>query len=183
MLKSLLPRGAAFSVETDSNVHKVCLAVADEFARFDARGENLIEELDPRTTFELLADWERVYGLPDPCLGANQNTAQRINSLVQKITAIGGQTAAYFIAVAAVLGFTITITEFRAHTVDDDVDYSLYGDDWNFAWQVNAPLNTVIEYTVSDTVDDALAVFGNAQLECVLQALKPAHTVIIFSYT
>jgi uncharacterized protein YmfQ (DUF2313 family) len=56
------------------------------------------------------------------------------------------------------------------------------GTDWNFAWQVNSALNTVIELTVEDTVDDPLATFGNDQLECVLEEIKPAHTTIIFAY-
>jgi uncharacterized protein YmfQ (DUF2313 family) len=183
MLKALLPRGVLWNLEDGSTISRVLLALADELARIDARSEDLIREIHPPTTLELLADFERVYGLPDPCLGEDQSTAQRVASLVQKVTSMGGQTAAYYISVAAILGFTITITEFSSHDVEDDVEDPISGDDWNFAWQVNAPLDTVIEITVEDTVEDPLATFGNDQLECVLEALKPAHTTIIFAYT
>jgi uncharacterized protein YmfQ (DUF2313 family) len=182
MLKALLPRGVLWRLEQGSAISNLLLGVSDELARIDARGENLIDEIHAPSTFELLADFERVYGLPDPCLGEDQSTSQRIASVVQRITAIGGQTAAYYIGIAAAIGFTITITEFKAHDVDDDVEYSLLSEAWNFAWQVNAPLNTVGELTVEETVDDALAWFGNEQLECVLEELKPAHTEIIFAY-
>lgn len=182
MLKALLPRGALWNLEEGSNLSRVLLALADELARIDARSEDLIREIHPPTTLELLADFERVLALPDPCLGEDQSTAQRIASVVQKITATGGQTPAYYIGIAAALGFTITITEFSSHDVEDDVESPIYDDAWNFAWQVNAPLETVIEITVEDTVEDPLATFGNDQLECVLNELKPAHTTIIFAY-
>lgn len=183
MLKALLPRGALWNLESDSNLSKSLLAMADELARIDARGDDLIREIDPRTTSELLADFERVYGLPDPCAGEDQSTAQRIASLVAKITSTGGQTKAYYIGIAAALGFTITIDEFSEYEVEDDVESPVYDVAWNFAWQVNAPLETIIELTVEDTVEDPLATFGNDQLECVLEEIKPAHTTIIFAYS
>lgn len=183
MLKALLPRGVLWNLEADSNISKTLLAAADELARIDTRGDDLIREIDPRTTSELLTDFERVYELPDPCLGEDQSTPQRIASLVQKVTAVGGQTAEYYIGVAARLGFTITITEFRKHTVGNKVNDPIYGVAWNFAWQVNAPLNTVGQFVVNNTVADPLAWFGNDQLECVIEALKPAHTEVIFAYT
>lgn len=182
MLKALLPRGALWRLESDSIISKVLLAISDELARVDVRGDDLIREINAPTTLELLPDFENMLGLPDPCLGEDPSTAQRIASVVAKLTATGGQTAAYYISVAAALGFAITIDEFRAHDVDDDVDYPLYDAAWNFAWQVNSALNTIVELTVEDTVDDPLATFGNDQLECVLEEIKPAHTEIIFVY-
>lgn len=167
MLKGLLPRGTAFSVEPETVIGKLALAMADEFARFDVRSVTLIEEFDPRTTSELLTDWERAYGLPDPCAGTTQTVPQRVSSLVQKVIATGGQTKSYFIGLALALGYPITITEFRAYTVEDDVDDLIYELDWNFAWQVNAPI----------------AAAANGQLACVLNYLKPAQTVILFVYT
>ena len=182
MLKALLPRGPLWRLEADSLISRVLLAIADELARIDARADDLIREIHAPTTLELLPDFERVYGLPDPCLGEKPSTPQRIASLIAKITSTGGQTAGYYIGIAAALGFTITVTEFQEFDVEDDVEAPVYGPDWNFAWQVNAPLNTVIELTVEDTADDPLATFGNDQLECVLQALQPAHTTLIFAY-
>lgn len=182
MLKALLPRGVLWDLEDGSAISRVLLGLADELARIDARSEDLIREIHAPTTLELLADFERVYGLPDPCLGEEQSTAQRIASVVQKVTAVGGQTKAYYVGIAAALGFAITIDEFSSHDVEDDVEDPITDDAWNFAWQVNSALDTVIEITVEDTVEDPLATFGNDQLECVLNELKPAHTTIIFAY-
>lgn len=181
--QQLLPRGAAWNLEPGSTLTRLLLGLADEYARVDDRAKVLVDEWDPRTTLELLADWERVYGLPDPCVGSDPSVVQRRNSLVAQIINLGGQTPAYFIAVAAALGFTVTITEFDEYSVEDDVDAFINGPAWAYAWQVNAPLNTVFEMTVDDLVSDPIASWGNEVLECVLERIKPAHTDVLFSYS
>jgi uncharacterized protein YmfQ (DUF2313 family) len=182
-LVQLLPPGPVWRIEADSNLSRLLAGVATEFARVDGRAVDLLNEFDPRTTYELLAEWERVYGLPDPCLGDAPSLAQRRASLIAKVIATGQQTPASYIAIAAALGFTVTITEFMPFTVDSDVDAYLYDDAWAYAWQVNAPLQTVGEFDVESSVDDPLAWWGNDALECVLLELKPAHTHLIFSYS
>lgn len=185
-LQALLPHGAAWPRDDDATITRLLQALADELARVDGRAQQLVEEADPRTTAELFFDWERVAGLPDACaqaFGGDQTMAQRRAALVGRLTTLGGQSPAYFIGLAATLGYAITITEFRAHCVNDDVEYPLYDTAWNFAWQVNAALNTVTEITVDSTADDPLAAWGNALLECVIKRLKPAHTTVLFSYT
>lgn len=173
----LLPYGPAWK-QPDALIQ----ALADASSRTHNRATDLIDEADPRTTDELLADWERIAGLPDPCVTGEQSNAERYAALLAKITALGGQSRAYFIALAAALGNTVTITEFHEYSVDDDVDYPLYGQDWNFAWQVTATATASFEFSVNDTVDDPLASWSNAPLECVLSRYKPAHTVVLFAY-
>lgn len=182
-LQALLPPGAAWTREKDATLSKVLHGFGDELARVDLRGDQLIDEADPRTTFEMLGEWEQVAGLPDTCVGPSQTLAQRRSALLQKLTTLGGQSRAYFIAVALALGFEITISEFLEHTVEDDVEHQLFGADWNFTWQVNSALNTVTEITVEDTAEDPLAWWSNLPLECVINRLKPAHTHVIFAYT
>lgn len=185
-LQALLPPGPAWSKDPQATITKLLGALAGELARVDGRAWQLVEEADPRSTAELFLDWERVMGLPDACaeaFGGEQTTAQRRSALVGKLTTLGGQSAAYYIGLAAALGFAITITEFHEHTVEDDVEHPLYSAAWNFAWQVNAALNTITEITVEDSVEDPLASWGNALLECVINRLKPAHTIVLFSYT
>lgn len=184
-LQALLPQGQAWPRDADAALTQLLRAWADEQARVDGRAADLVEEADPRTTAELLADWERVAGLPDPCveaLAGTQTTAQRRAALVAKLTTIGGQSAAYYIALAASLGYAITVTEFDLHDVDSDVDAPLYGEPWQFAWQVNAAQDTIGVLAVTDSVEDPLAWWGNELLECVISRLKPAHTNALFAY-
>ena len=182
-LQALLPQGPAWPRDAGATLTRLLHSMADELARVDSRAAQLIEETDPRTTTELLNDWERVAGLPDTCVTAAQATAQRRGALHARLTTLGGQNVSYFIALAASLGYTVTITEFRLHTVEDDVEYPLYGHPWQFAWQINAPLNTVGTLSVTDTVADPLAWWGNELLECVIRRLKPAHTHTLFAYS
>ena len=182
-LKALLPQGAAWDLEAASVTSQLLAAIAEELARIDVRARGLIQESDPRTCDETLPDWERVYGLPDLCVGTGQTEAQRRAALVARVVSLGGQTAAYYIGVAAALGYVITVTEFSPYDVEDDVDAFVYGTEWAYAWQVNAALNTVIEMTVDDGVDEPIAQWSNVLLECVLTRLKPAHTHLLFSYS
>ncbi|MDO9235956.1 MAG: DUF2313 domain-containing protein [Aquabacterium sp.] len=185
-LQALLPPGPAWPKDDAASLTRLLTSLAQELARVDGRALQLVEEADPRATAELFADWERVAGLPDACavaFGGDQTVAQRRAALVGRLTTLGGQSAAYFIGLAAALGYAITISEFAEHSVNDDVEHLLYDNAWNFAWQVNAALNTVIELTVEGTVDDPLGAWGNALLECVIKRLAPAHTAVLFSYT
>lgn len=185
-LQALLPPGPAWPKDDDALLTRLLGSVAAELARVDGRAQRLVEEADPRTVAELFADWESVAGLPDSCaaaFGGDQTMAQRRAALVGRLTTLGGQSPAYFIGLAAALGYAISITEFSAHTVNDDVEYPLYDTAWNFAWQVNSALNTITDITVDSTVEDPIAAWGNALLECVINRLKPAHTTVLFSYT
>lgn len=185
-LQALLPPGPAWPKDDNATLTRLLSGLSVELARVNGRAVQLLEEADPRTTAELFLDWERVAGLPDTCaiaFGGDQTLAQRRAALLGRLATLGGQTPAYFIGVAAALGYAITITEFHAHTVNDDVNHPLYDVAWNFAWQVNAALNTITTLTVIGTVADPLASWGNALLECVINRLKPAHTSVIYSYT
>jgi uncharacterized protein YmfQ (DUF2313 family) len=184
-LQELLPQGPAWPRE-DSYITRLLNGLSQELARVDGRALALASEADPRSTGELLADWERVTGLPDECavaFGGEQSTAQRRAALLSRLTNLGGQSAAYFQTLAAAMGYTVTVEDFTQHTVEDDVDHPLYSDAWAFVWQVNGVLNEVTEITVEDTVDDPIASWGSALLECVIDRLKPAHTNVLFSYT
>ncbi|MCM0018494.1 MAG: DUF2313 domain-containing protein [Tagaea sp.] len=178
----LLPPGPAWTVEPGSTRHRALEALAAEFARIDARMGDLLEESDPRTTLELLPEWERVAGLPDPCAGQATTIAERRARLVRALTARGGQSRAYFIGVAAALGFAVTIEEFFPFVCVSDCDDSLNPDPWRFVWRVRAPETTVWPFTVGSGCDEPLASWGNAVLECVIWCLAPAHTQVLFAY-
>jgi uncharacterized protein YmfQ (DUF2313 family) len=87
----------------------------------DGRAADLLEiESDPRSTVELLPDWERNWGLPDPCIQSPQTVSQRQFALVQRMTIQGGQSRQFFIDIAKQIGYDITITEYRPFQVGLD---------------------------------------------------------------
>lgn len=186
-LQALLPMGAAWPREDDAVLTRLLAAAADELARVDARSAQLLAEADPRTTGEMLADWERNAGLPDQCVvlsGQTQGAVQRRTALVNRLTQLGGQSVAYFTRLAASYGYTVSISEYKpfragASRSGDQISNG----DWAYAWKVSAPLNTVTPFRSGQSVSgDAVAAWGNNALECVFARFKPAHTTIIFTY-
>lgn len=184
-LQALLPSGPAWTRDPQALLTRLLDSLAEELARVDDRAAALIDEADPRTTYEMLADWERVAGLLpySQVDGTPLSIAQRRDNLISRMTEIGGQSPAYFIALAAKMGFTVTITEFREWNVGDDVEAGLYGSEWNFAWRINTPQVTAAEWSVEDDVEAPFAaIWLNTILESVLHEDKPAHTVLLFNY-
>jgi len=182
-LVALLPHGPAWSVEDSNFASQLLNGFAQELARIQARADALIDEADPRSSYELLSDLERNFGLPTDCMaGIDQSLQQRRNALVSQMVSVGGQSRAYFIALAAAAGFTITITEFRPFTVGMTVADPLYGAEWAYAWQVNAQGAAVTHFTVASGVNESLSAWGNELLECLLKRYKPAHTALNFLY-
>lgn len=183
-LIALQPPGLALPRGLESTWAKLLHAIADELARAEVRAGQLRDETDIRTTSELLADWERVAGLPDPCVAATQTLAERREALVQRLVNLGGQSRQFFIDLAARLGYTVTIAEPKPFRVNvNAAGDPLYADEWSFVWQVQAPAGIVRDFRVNENaVGDALRSWGDELLECVVGRLKPAHTLVQFSY-
>jgi len=184
-LKTLLPPGQAFPREAGTTLHKLLEGMAIELARVDGRGESLPFEANPASTIEMLVDWERVAGLPDKCSGVLEETLQgRRNALLTKLTSTGGQSAEYFIGLAASLGYTVTIEEFRPFRAGmSRAGDPLTNGPWVHTWLVRAPEVSVTEFRAGlSAAGERLRTWGNDTLECKLNQLKPAHTIALFAY-
>jgi len=184
-LLSLLPQGLPWPRETATVLGQWLGSWADTLARVDTRAADLLDECDPRTTVQRLADWERAYGLPDPCLGALGDDALRRAALLVRVTGQGGQSPAYYLALAAALGFSASITEFDViHDVTQPVTAALTGTAWAYRWTLHLDVTVPVQHwRVDGRVDTALGSWvGNAALECLLRRLKPAHTLLVISY-
>jgi uncharacterized protein YmfQ (DUF2313 family) len=132
---SLLPHGQAWPKHSlESVLWGTCDGLCEYWGFVDSRAADLLEqESDPRTTIELLPDWERNWGLPDPCYTAPQTIGEREKALVLRMTLMGGQSRQWFIDFAAFIGYDITITEYRPFMVGLDRcgDNRVYGDGSN----------------------------------------------------
>ena len=150
----LLPQGEAWPRHPESILYKVVQGLAAYWGFVDARAADLLErESDPRTTIELLPDWERNWGLPDPCYEAPQTIDQRQQALVMRMTMLGSASREFFIGVAAQIGYTITITEYRTFVVGIDSvgDARVYGE----AGAPNPPMRNVWGNPIMDARGDA----------------------------
>jgi len=181
-LQALLPTGSAWPRDADAGLTLTLESLAEELARIDARADDLVEEADPRTTSELLPEWERVAALPSPCVTEAQSVDQRRAALVAKLILLGGQSPDFFIDLAAGLGLTITIKEGRplraGKSKAGDPCYSALG---RFIWHIHHPDVVVSHLHAGSKAGDPVnKITVPSGLGC-LGLYAPAHTIVYFS--
>lgn len=172
-LMALAPQGAAWSRESGTTLRGLFEGMADELARVDGRAADLMVQTDPRVVTEMLADWERAYGLPDGCVTAEPTPDGRRLALHHKVASLGGQSGPYFVGMSALLGYLTDVETFRPSRLPLTLPTPLLGRPWAFAWRVAV-------YGPLELTEDPI--YASADIECVIQRLKPAHTVVSFDY-
>lgn len=143
--------------------------------------EQLVAEIDPRSTYSLLEDFERVYGLPDECIElTNPTVSERRLAVVQQIVARGSQTPAYYEALAVALGYEgARVKEYTPWTCLSLCNEPIAVDGWRHVWAIQAPQAERITYfTCNSPCVEPLANWSAIEaLSCAINRLKPAHTV------
>jgi uncharacterized protein YmfQ (DUF2313 family) len=170
LLQALLPPGACWSTDPNANITALLNALADQRAGVHASAGVFSEvESDPAQTQQLLPEWENDYGLPDPCMPSGAPVATRQALLLAKIAQTGGQSRQYFIGLAAILGYTITITEFQptrcGHFRAGD---HLVAFEMRFVWRVTI---TAVAPTLLNP---------GTVLQCIFNRIRPPQTQIQF---
>lgn len=183
-LDALLPPGPAWDADLEPFHGDVLGALGGGLSRVHGRADDLLVETDPRTTYELLGRWERVLGLPDECTLPGASLAERRAAVVAKFLSLGGMSRGYYLALAASLGYPgATITEFRPFTCESACDDGLDPAPWGSVWVLNLPgSDRRREMTCESDCDEALATWGDTQVECVVSKQAPAHTILHFAY-
>ena len=193
---SYLPRGSAWRTDyvADSNdnsfLHRFWRAVAEPVCDLYAKAWELAMQSTACTVTSGIGDWETEFGLPDPCVAAASTFADRVAALREKVAGEGGGSIAYFVCVAARLGYTITISEprffeFGLSSFDGDQS-DAFAPDMKAYWIVHVAgaLPKYFEFGASSFGYDRFSDFTSAlDLECVFNARKPAHTTLIFDYS
>lgn len=183
-LRSLFPTGRAWSREPDALQGQLVAGLAPTLVRLDARAQTLLVDAFPATTVELLPEWEASLGLPDQCEGPDHVVEQRRQQVVNRLVNTGGQSKAYFLDVLARLGFAdCEITEYTPFKADVSVaDWPVYDESWTHAWRVNVPGLRIFEFKADiSTADEPLLTISDQVIFCVIEALKPAHTLVIYT--
>lgn len=183
MLALSLP---GYTRSTDSIWAAQLLPAATEAAHFEATAEAMATEIDPRSAFYMLTDWQKLFG-PDPygidTIG--MSTAQRQAYYYQRLLDRGGQSIAFFVGLGAALGETISITE-SPQTVYGTAVYgrNVYCESPNqFMWRVNLPPAYMARATYgSARYGDCYGTITPNPVVPLIKALAPAHTLPVFSY-
>jgi uncharacterized protein YmfQ (DUF2313 family) len=196
---SLLPQGQAWPRHAESTLVRACTGLNEFWGFVDGRAADLLErESDPRFTIELLPDWERAWGLPDPCLPSATTIGERQRMLVMVMTWLGGQSRTYFEKVMEWLGFTVTIKEFAPFMAGvSQVGDTRPSPHENFRWYIGPPeMRFYWSAEVGSVglvwfragsgqagVDHHLEFRVPQELLCLLNRWKPAHTGLVFDFS
>lgn len=171
------PNASGLSVELN--------AVGKQLDNAKESADQLQAEMFPSSCTVSLADWERVYGLPDPCVTIEQSLEQRRAALESKINTRGGQSIPYFIALAEKMGYPgATVEEFPMMTCNSDCNAVLNSEDDGFYWLLNLPASTggLFQMTCNSDCNSALQSWGDEAVECRIRKNRPAHTSVLFAY-
>jgi uncharacterized protein YmfQ (DUF2313 family) len=198
---TLLPRGQAWPKRPGSTLERACNGLSQYWGYVDGRAADLLErESDPRHTVELLPDWERAWGLPDPCFPEADTIAERQRMLVLYMTWLGGQSRAYFEGLMEWLGFEVEIKEFAPFmagvsrvgdtrpTGSPKENYRWYigPPEMRFAWTVSVGQASLTWFRAGSGqagVDPHLRIGIPDDLQCLLERWKPAHTDLVFDFS
>jgi uncharacterized protein YmfQ (DUF2313 family) len=197
-LYALLPQGQAWPKQPGTTLHDAIVGFAAYWGFVDSRAADLLErETDPRYAMEMFPDWERAWGLPDPCFFHDSgDMGSRRAILMLKMTLLGGQSREFFYWVANQLGYSISIREYspfmvgvsQVGDVRDDAGYprwTIGPPEMRFYWSVNVAGVSLVWFRVNagqTGIDPHLRIGIPEDLECLLNKWKPAHTEIVFDF-
>ena len=183
----LLPRGGAWVKDVGTTLYEFFTSLAEEMRRVDVRMEDLLQERNTFTTYELLTDHELDLGIPDECVDLADSIAERRIYANAKLTYFGSQSKDDFITLADSLGYTVTITEFAPFiTGVAGAGDPVHDEEAIFNWLVTISVAdpTIIYFTAgsSEAGDLLVYFFGLDILICAFEKYSPAHTHLLWDY-
>lgn len=201
LLIGLLPKGRLWRPKEQPTFSKYLGSISEELCRVDDRVKQMLVEVDTRTTDESLDTWEGVLGIPDECTPDDQTPDERRQQATQKLTNVGGLSAAFFEQTNTNLGFTTTVTNWvnfvagRARAGDPLTNYfdrhfvagSTAGTflteiGWLYYFNVELPATASEHFVAGSFAGDPLRSFSNELIECTIKKLKPAHSGVTFTF-
>ncbi|MGF6549301.1 YmfQ family protein [Paraburkholderia youngii] len=183
-IHALMPRGLVWPRDPTAVQAQVINGLAPTWVRHTQANNQLLVDAFPATAVELLPEWESTLGLPDPCAGSSPTLQGRQQQVVARLTNSGGQSVPYFIEYARTLGYTVSVAEYTPFRMGQQaMGDQLGGPDWAYTWSINAPLASLTSFRMGQSaMGEPLESWNNAVLECELSEIKPAHTVLLFTY-
>ena len=159
-IHALLPAGRAWPEEADTTLDALVRAMAAQVAEVDRSASNLLTEILPNTTFNLLPEWERVAGLPDICSVLGSTITIRRASLLEKLVTKPTLNVTEFERIGRTFGAVITVEELDQVRADAIVGLDTSGGRWRFVWWIGIPLSADLRYLrMTSRVNERFATF------------------------
>jgi uncharacterized protein YmfQ (DUF2313 family) len=182
-LLQLFPPGPLWESSPGRTLYRLIEGWGTTLARLELRVLGLLDEADPRTALALLPEWEEAVGLPTACAPLAVGTLLRRYAIVTELTQRAVPTPAFLVALAASLGFAVTIEEHAPLKAGFRAGDRVQPVEWAHVFTVHAPAQTAQFFTASASVaGDPLTDSGNDVLECTINAARPAQSIALFEY-
>lgn len=158
-------------------------ALLAPFVTLYRRAFLLARESSPALLDQTLAEWERDFGLPEPCVTGEQSRTERLMHLAAKVNSAPVVTPGDFIRLAAMYGFTVTIEEpavFECGFSEVGGEHTVGDFRQEVYWIVHVDDGAVFYFTCGDSelAADPLFSLGEAeQLLCIFKRIAPAWTI------
>jgi len=183
----LQPPGLALPQDANSDWGRLLQGLALEPERIEGRAADLVRESDPRATVELLEDWERAYGLPDPCMPAGATLQERRAALLKRITDIGRQDLVWYAEIAAMLGYDVDIEEYHPFVCGQSEcgGQDVCGpEETRYWWNMTIYGPRLVLFRCGESMPcERLGDWQAAEdLECMIRRNQQAHTLVTFTY-
>ena len=166
-----LPTGWAWNGDPTSRLGLYFQPLADMIATIEQTSNAQLQEVDPRTSVELLGNYEAVLG-PDPA-GRDlvaQTQLQQQTMVFQRWTAGGGQSIAYYESIGTLLGVPVSISDCPVISVCGAVvcgpQTPCMSHTERFTWVVTVPESNP----------------ASAGAAAMIELYAPAHTVVVLDY-
>lgn len=171
-LVRLLPSGPAWKGKRKGGwLYKLLTGLSKIFGRVDAGIDELWQETFINTPDKTLADWERAFGLPDPCITQAQSASQRLAAIHARALANPEVVPdSYYVAVIAALGGTAYIRNFRPSNPKwAYAGMPAQSQEWHF-------------YRTIDIVDVAASGVVAEQISCNIEKIEHGYVKTRFHY-
>jgi uncharacterized protein YmfQ (DUF2313 family) len=162
-LQDLLPPGLAWTRDRWAVLTRLLDALSMEFTRVNSKLASVQKEFLPASATELLPEWAALVGWTAPL---PEDIVQSRKVIVRKFVATAQHSLPFWTALAADLGYAITIHEYQAFVAGSPCGDPLSQEPWCWVWEVT---------TASGS--------QNALLEATFRALAQEHTAIRFFYS
>lgn len=181
MILGLFPRGFAWYKGLDGNFAKLSRGLSRVVCEIYQLAISYQNAVSPSHT-DSFEDWENELALPEKGVVSNTDGFRR-EEIFRKDCRKGGCTIPYFKSIALLFGKKINIYEYYLNPEKfENVDFG--DDDPNFYWMIELEAESEDWHscTCNDTCNDYLQYWWNAPMESLFDAVKPAHTKLIYSY-
>lgn len=167
-----------------STLRKILLGLACEWLNFKNKITEVYQEYNPQNTTALIEEWEGFVGIPDSCIAVASTLEQRRLNILLKLAGINATTAKQFKNIAAILGYSIEVSNgVDTSTFPLTLPFLLISED-------SAPFTIVITLPASLqpsgfplTLPFTLTAQQPAILNCLFNKIKPANTQLFFRYS